>query len=1205
MQMPLRFLTGLGLAALCAGSLLAGTSNVDQAHGGPALKGEHNPNPTRDARDQGGPDGFGYRWQDSSEPEGPVYTWLEISGSGTALSLGDDQASSALALPWSFPFYEGSYSQVFVSSNGFLSFGSGSIAHLNTGLPNAGAPNGLIALFWDDLNPASGGTIYTGTVGNQWVCQFQDVREYQGPGTVKAQIVLSQDGTIVLQYHTLAGGLDIAGETIGLEDPAGARGLTVSLDGSPAAYPANGLAVRITPSNADASLAGVIRDGNQAPVSGATVLLGELETTSGPDGAYLFPACFSGSHTLVARAEGFFDFRDPARVIQSGANSLDIALEASNLPPGLVGHWSFDNPADLLAPRSGQPLQLVGNHTVVAGPTPQDGAVGIGVGSFYRCFHGIQANGGLPNPAWVNRFTIVMDVRLPGANQYRCLYQTNWPNSNDGDCFINPQQKMGITQTGYSDYALEPGDWYRLAIRADLGLSYDYYLDGQLLHLGGPQDFEGRFALYPASGANQVLFFADEDGEDGPIEVAGLWLFDRALSPAELASIGGYGHTFESPVPPYMIPYLQAPTATSMRVGWHSSASPASTVEYGPSPALGQTASGTSHSFAPGTLWHTVKLQNLQPATEYWYRALSDTAVSQVYRFRTLPAPSSTPTHVRFGLLSDNQTEPDIHRQVIAAMKETFIQRYGPDFHLAVDLVLNTGDIVDTGSSLEQYPRMYFNPIGELSPSLPFMTAIGNHEAEAAIFYEYMHHEDYPGVDGQGYYALRVGPVLFLVLNSNIRGATQLAWLQQQLDQAQASAEVQWIFGLLHHPGRSETWPDGNTSWVQDEVIPRLAAANKAEHLFYGHTHAFELGAHPEAPLGLLCFGGAAGHLDRWGQYGNQTDYPEIFRSHDVHGYSVYEIDLQNGTLVATAYTLGHEDQVRDNQLLAVWSRQRNQPAPAPPQALHPGDPAHPVDTRPWLVSSGFEGTGEWMSSQFQLIAEGGSFNTPLLDRRLDWSNVYGDTGSPLWEPVDLNQGLDLSRLRVPAGLLSPGQDYRWRVRHRDRNLLWSPWTAATAFTAGFGPAGPDVLASPTSGPAPLEVRFTDLSGGEPLAWSWDFDGDGLEDSSERDPLYTYGQAGLFSPALTVSYGDGSQTRVWPGLIQVELPVPEVEITLEGGTVRLQWPPLPGALYYRVYGSPDGFGPFLPEAGGEITDTFWQAPLSLGRRCWQVRAVFP
>lgn len=54
-----------------------------------------------------------------------------------------------------------------------------------------------------------------------------------------------------------------------------------------------------------------------------------------------------------------------------------------------------------------------------------------------------------------------------------------------------------------------------------------------------------------------------------------------------------------------------------------------------------------------------------------------------------------------------------------------------------------------------------------------------------------------------------------------------------------------------------------------------------------------------------------------------------------------------------------------------------------------------------------------------------------------------------------------------------------------------------------------------TSGLAPLEVRFTDLSTGNPNAWLWDF-GDGAT-SSEKNPVHIYTAPGHYSVSLTIS----------------------------------------------------------------------------------------
>lgn len=54
-------------------------------------------------------------------------------------------------------------------------------------------------------------------------------------------------------------------------------------------------------------------------------------------------------------------------------------------------------------------------------------------------------------------------------------------------------------------------------------------------------------------------------------------------------------------------------------------------------------------------------------------------------------------------------------------------------------------------------------------------------------------------------------------------------------------------------------------------------------------------------------------------------------------------------------------------------------------------------------------------------------------------------------------------------------------------------------------------------GAAPLTVQFTDRSSGVPTSWSWDFNGDGVPDSSAPNPSFTYAQPGRYSAKLVAS----------------------------------------------------------------------------------------
>ena len=67
-----------------------------------------------------------------------------------------------------------------------------------------------------------------------------------------------------------------------------------------------------------------------------------------------------------------------------------------------------------------------------------------------------------------------------------------------------------------------------------------------------------------------------------------------------------------------------------------------------------------------------------------------------------------------------------------------------------------------------------------------------------------------------------------------------------------------------------------------------------------------------------------------------------------------------------------------------------------------------------------------------------------------------------------------------------------------------------------------DFSASVTSGNAPLTVQFTDKSTGSPTSWSWDFNNDGVADSSVANPpAYIYSTPGTYVAKLTVSDANG------------------------------------------------------------------------------------
>jgi len=190
----------------------------------------------------GGPDAFGYTWADSDEPGGPVYDWFDISGIGEVVGGDDDANLGPFQLGFSFPFYGQSRTSVRVCTNGWLSFTSTLTTYTNQTVPNGSEPNSVIAPFWDDLNPDSGGTIYyyADTANDRFIVQWDAVPHYPSGSPETFQVVLHADGSIVYQYETVSLGTSC---TVGIENDTGADGLEVVYN---AAYLESGHAIRFS-----------------------------------------------------------------------------------------------------------------------------------------------------------------------------------------------------------------------------------------------------------------------------------------------------------------------------------------------------------------------------------------------------------------------------------------------------------------------------------------------------------------------------------------------------------------------------------------------------------------------------------------------------------------------------------------------------------------------------------------------------------------------------------------------------------------------------------------------------------------------------------------------------------------------------------------------------------------------------------------------
>lgn len=147
---------------------------------------------------------------------------------------------------------------------------------------------------------------------------------------------------------------------------------------------------------------------------------------------------------------------------------------------------------------------------------------------------------------------------------------------------------------------------------------------------------------------------------------------------------------------------------------------------------------------------------------------------------------------------------------------------------------------------------------------------------------------------------------------------------------------------------------------------------------------------------------------------------------------------------------------------------------------------------------------------------------TGLAPLTVTFANTTTGATSYLW---DFGDGTT-STLSQPPALTFPGGNRTIGLTAIGPGGAVSAQQQITVLAANF-------TAAPTIGPAPLTVQFTDTSTLAATGWQWDFDNDGVVDSTQQNPSWTYTGNGLYSVRLTVANGLGSTSLTRPQLVQV------------------------------------------------------------------------
>jgi len=482
----------------------------------------------------GGPDGGGYYYIDSNDDanNAPVYNWVDIIGPGTPLTMTDDSNLGPFSLGFNFTFYGQTFNSIRICSNGWASFTSTATAYFNAAIPGSSEPNNLLAPFWDDLNPATGGMVYyyADAANRRFIITWNAVPGYNRPGSAYTfQIIIQENGHIFYQYNTMTGIVNSA--TVGIENGTGTIGTQYiyNQDGL-----TNGLAVYF---------------GLDAPVFG--------NHNVGPTN-FLSPGLYGQvgdpiSPQVVFKNVGQSTESFPVRlIIREGANELyNQTSSVANLPPNGTATVTFPN----FTPSTAAIFSLIAISELSNDENRNNDTLRTTFRVYSQmAYYDFEANGVFtPDGIWEwGAPTSGPGNAHSGANVWATVLAGNYPNSNTSSLITTP---FGLGQGAILNF----WHWYDTEARFDgcnVKISTDNGATWELLHPMGGYDNEPYSAnpLYPDSiftGHNVGQYWQEESfdlsayagmsvlirfdfGSDGSIAYPG-WYID------DLMVLGGGG----------------------------------------------------------------------------------------------------------------------------------------------------------------------------------------------------------------------------------------------------------------------------------------------------------------------------------------------------------------------------------------------------------------------------------------------------------------------------------------------------------------------------------------------------------------------------------------------------------------------------------------------------------------------------------------
>jgi len=441
--------------------------------------------------------------------------------------------------------------------------------------------------------------------------------------------------------------------------------------------------------------------------------------------------------------------------------------------------------------------------------------------------------------AWVSIDTPRQWGGIVGALQDNGGYEKGWVLGYDNEPFTFGLSTRGaddgdgsMTYMG-ADRPFTIGKWHHVVATYD-GSACRLYVDGT--PVGASADQSGEI-LYDPDSPLVIGAYRDRNERfrhDGRIREVGL--LARALTPEQVASWHAERSGL-SDLEPWtdkldswtVAPFLTWPTREAVSVTfelteparaavelWHETGAERRTVRAEKARRL-----------------HQFRLDGLDPNEKYFYRVVqleTDAGArrSDLFSFRTAVTEDRS---FSFVVIGDTQAQPRVVKRV-----SDLAYMHRPN------LVLLAGDLVTTGSNKSHWTGHFFPNMQPLIGRVPLAPILGNHEQDAAHYYDYM---DLP--DPEHSYTLEFGNAEFFMIDGNrplAEGSAQLRWL----DRALAASDATWKFAVLHQPPYTSDSNDYGdtlkTTSSRGDANARNVVSLLEEHgvdiCFSGHVHDYE-----------------------------------------------------------------------------------------------------------------------------------------------------------------------------------------------------------------------------------------------------------------------------------------------------------------------------------------------------------------------------